>query len=211
MKKLLVATKNQGKLAEFKEFLKDLNFEIISLKDSNITEDVEEDGNTYKENSQKKALFFSKLTNLPTIADDGGIEISALNNEPGIKSRRWLGFEATDGQLIEHMLKISKQLPKENRKAFFRTVVSFALPTGKVWSVKGEVEGIIAQKPYLKLLTGYPYRSFFYIPKIKKYYHENQLSKKEERLYNHRYKAMQKLLPIISRSLGLKEFSDKKL
>ncbi|MGA2968005.1 MAG: non-canonical purine NTP pyrophosphatase, partial [Candidatus Levyibacteriota bacterium] len=94
--RLLIATKNQGKVGEFKEFLKDLPFEIVSLKDISIKEDIEENGKTYQENSQKKALFFAKLTSLPTIADDGGIEIVALNNDPGIKSRRWLGHEATD-------------------------------------------------------------------------------------------------------------------
>jgi XTP/dITP diphosphohydrolase len=197
--KLLIATKNQGKVGEFKEFLKELPFEIVSLKDLNITEDIEEDGKTYKENSQKKALFFAKLSNLPTIADDGGIEIVALQNQPGIKSRRWLGYEATDEEIIQHMLKVSKGLPKDNRQAFFKTVVTFALPNGKVWSVNGEVEGVISDKPYLKLLQGYPYRSFFFLPGINKFYHEGELSKEEERLYNHRYKAVQKLLPIIKK------------
>lgn len=201
--KLLIATKNKGKLTEFKEFLKDLPFEIISLADLNIKEDIEEDGKTYQENSQKKALFFTKLTNLPTLADDGGIEISALGGAPGIRSRRWLGFEATDEELINHMLKISKELPDNNRKAVFRTVVSFAMPTGKIWSVEGKVEGIISKKPLLKILKGYPYRSFFFLPKINKFYHESELSKKEERLYNHRYKAITKLKPTIKKQLGL--------
>jgi len=203
MKKLLIATKNQGKLGEFKEFLKDLPFEIVSLKDLNINQDIEEDGKTYRENSQKKAAFFAKLSGYPTIADDGGIEISALNNQPGIKSRRWLGFEATDEEIINHMLKVSKQLPKDNRKAFFRAIVSFALPNGKIWSAFGEVEGVISDKPYLKLLKGYPYRSFFFLPAINKFYHESELSKEEERLYNHRYKAVNKLKSIIIRESGL--------
>lgn len=197
--KLLIATKNQGKVGEFREFLKDLPVKIISLKDLGITEDVEEDGKNYLENSQKKALFFSKLTNLPVIADDGGIEIDALDGAPGIKSRRWLGYEATDEEIIQHMLKVSEELPENNRKAMFRAIVSFALPSGKIWSVEGKVNGIISKKPLLKLLKGYPYRSFFYIPKINKFYHESELSKEEERLYNHRYKAVQKLLPTIKK------------
>ncbi|MDO8639537.1 MAG: hypothetical protein Q7R53_01295, partial [bacterium] len=60
-----------------------------------------------------------------------------------------------------------------------------------------EIEGIISKKPYLKLLKGYPYRSFFYLPEIQKYYHENELTKEEEKIYNHSYKAIQKLKPII--------------
>lgn len=195
--KLLIATKNQGKVGEFKQFLKELPFEIVSLADLKITQDIEEDGRTYRENSQKKAKFFAKLSGLPTVADDGGIEIVALGNQPGIHSRRWLGHEATDEELVSHMLKISKQLPKDNRRAFFKTIVTFALPNGRVWSVSGEVEGVISEKPYLKLLKGYPYRSFFFLPKINKFYHEGELSNEEQRLYNHRYKAVQKLLPVI--------------
>jgi XTP/dITP diphosphohydrolase len=197
--KLLIATKNQGKVGEFKEFLKDLPFEIISLKELGITEDVEENGKNYLENSQKKALFYAKLSKLPVISDDGGIEIDALNGAPGIKSRRWLGYEATDEEIIKHMLKVSKELPENNRKAIFRAIVSFALPSGKIWSVEGKVNGIISKKPLLKILKGYPYRSFFFIPKINKFYHESELSKEEERLYNHRYKAVKKLLPIIKK------------
>ncbi len=204
MKKILVATTNSGKLKEISNFLSDLPLEIVSLKDLEITDDVEETGKTYRANSRKKAIFYAKKSSLPAISDDGGLEIDYLNGEPGVRSRRWLGYEASDDELIKHMIKIAKTLPKDNRKAYFRTVVSFALPDGSVWSVKGEVEGIIAKKPYLKLLKGYPYRSFFYIPKIKKYYHENQLSKEEERVYNHRYKAIRKLLPIISKVLSIK-------
>jgi len=197
--KLLIATKNQGKVGEFKEFLKDLSLEIVSLKDLGIKEDVEEDGKTYLENSQKKALFYARLTGLPVIADDGGIEIAALNGAPGIKSRRWLGFEATDEQIIEHMIKVSKELLENNRKALFRAIVSFALPDGSVWSVEGKVNGVISKKPLLKILKGYPYRSFFFIPKINKFYHESELSKEEEKIYNHRYKAVKKLLSTIKK------------
>lgn len=203
MKKLLIATKNEGKLKEFKNFLSELPLKILSLKDLKIKENFKETGKTYLQNSTAKALFYARLSDLPTIADDGGIEIEALNFKPGIKSRRWLGHEATDEELIIHMIKISKGLPNNNRKAFFRTVVSFALPNGKIYSSRGEIEGIIAKKPYFKLLKGYPYRSFFYLPKIKKYYHENQLTNKEQKLYNHRYKAIQGLKPIIRKELGI--------
>lgn len=203
MKKLLIATENPGKFKELKNFLSHLPLKIVSLRDLKIKEEIEETGKTYKENSEKKALFYAKVSNLPTIADDGGIEISALNGEPGIKTRRWFGYEATDKELISHMKKLAKELPGNNRKAYFKTVVSFSLPSGKVWSAEGEVEGIIAKNPYKKYLKGYPFRSFFYLPKIKKYYHENELSEKEEKLYNHRYRAINKLKPIIIKELEL--------
>lgn len=203
-KKLLIATKNPGKIAEIKSFLKDLPFEIISLKDAGINNDVEETGKTYKANSRKKALFYAKLSGFPTISDDGGLEIKALNGAPGVKSRRWLGHEATDKELIKHMIKIAKELPDNNRTAYFKTVVTFAIPNGKYFQAEGKVRGEIAKKPLLKLLKGYPYRSFFFLPEINKFYHESQLLKKEERVYNHRYKALTKLKPIIIKVLGLK-------
>lgn len=202
-KKLLIATTNPGKLREYKEFLSDLAVELVSLKDIGIIDDIEEKGKTYKENSQKKSVFYAKKSGLPAVSDDGGLEIDALEGAPGIKSRRWLGFEASDEELINHMLKVSKELPDNNRRATFRLVVSLALPNGKVWSQMGKVEGIIAKKPHMKLSHGYPYRSFFYLPKIKKYYHENELTPDEERMYNHRYKAIYKLKFIIQRELKL--------
>lgn len=201
MQKLLIATTNSGKFFEIKNFLKDLPVQLVSLSDVNISDDVEETGKTYKENSQIKALFYSKKSGLPAVADDGGLEIEELLGAPGIHSRRWIGHSATDEELIEHLEKVSKTLKK--RTAYFRTVVSFALPDGLIFSSKGEVKGIIAKKPLVKLTEGYPYRSFFYLPEIKKYYHESELSKEEEKEYNHRYKAVRKLIPVIKKELCL--------
>lgn len=197
MQQLLIATTNKGKIVEIGEFLKDLPVNLISLKDVGITQDVEETGKTYEENSQKKALFYAKISGLPSVSDDGGLEISAFNGAPGIKSRRWLGYEAEDEELIKYMKKVAKELPENNRGAKFVTVVSFALPSGKVWSGRGEVTGIIAREPHLKFLKGYPYRSFFYLPEIKKFYHENELSKEDMKRYYHRYKAIEKLKSVI--------------
>jgi len=203
MKKILIASKNPGKVKEFQIFLKDLPLKIVSLSDLGISGDVEEDSSTYIENSQKKALFYANKSKLPAIADDGGLEIAALNYEPGVLSRRWLGHEATDEELIEHMKKVSGELPDNNRRAWFRTVVSFALPNGRVISQEGSVEGIISKKSEHNPLEGYPFRSFFYLPKIKKYYHEMDLTPQEEKEYNHRYIAVDKLIPIIKKELEL--------
>ncbi|EKD64630.1 MAG: hypothetical protein ACD_50C00333G0001, partial [uncultured bacterium] len=91
MKKLLIATTNPGKLREYRDFLSDLPVKLVSLKDIGITDDMEETGKTYEENSRAKAIFYAKKSNLPAISDDGGLEINALKGEPGIRSRRWLG------------------------------------------------------------------------------------------------------------------------
>lgn len=205
LRKILIATRNPGKFKEIKSFLEDLPIKIISLNDLKIKDSVLEDGKTYKENSGKKAIFYAKLSGLPTIADDGGIEIDALGGEPGVRSRRFFANrekEATDEVIIEKMVKLVNKLPQNKRGARFKTVVTFALPDGKSFSAVGIVRGIL-KEPHLKLLHGYPYRSFFYIPKLKKYYHENQLSEKEMKVYNHRWKAISKLKPIIKQELGI--------
>ncbi len=201
--KLLIATKNPGKLEEISNFLKDLNLNIVSLSEIGIKKDVEETEKTYKENSQKKAIYYAKKSKLPTIADDGGLEIKALGGAPGLKSRRWLGYEGSDEELIEHLKKVVSKIPPNKRQAAFRTVVSFALPDGRIWSVPGRVDGIVTSEPKMKILKGYPYRSFFYIPEIAKFYHESDLTSAEQKLYNHRYKALNKLKPIIKKELGL--------
>ncbi len=203
MQKILIATTNKGKIHELSEFLKDIPIQLVSLKDVGIDADVEEDGQTYKANSQKKALFYAKLSGLPAVSDDGGLEIAYLHGEPGVRSRRWLGYEATDEVLIEHLKKVVYKIPKDKRQAVFTTVISFALPSGEVWSAKGSISGILSEKPEPRLLEGYPYRSFFFLPKLQKFYHESELTPKEMKEYNHRYKAIEKLKPILKKVLGI--------
>jgi len=202
-KKLLIATHNPAKLNELKELLSDLPLELVSLSDVNITKEAEEKGTTYEENSKTKALVYSKKSGLPALSDDGGLEIVALNNEPGVYSKVWLGKNSTEQQLISHMQKVAKQLPDNNRKAYFKVVLSLALPNGKVWSEMGEIEGIIAKKPFIKELKGYPYRSFFFLPQINKYYFETELTPEEQKIYNHRIVAINKLKPILQKTLNI--------
>ncbi len=203
MKKLLIATKNKGKLKEFKNFLSDLPLELVSLTDVGIDIDFEETGKSYAENSENKARFYAKLSGLPALSDDGGIEIGALDGAPGIHSNRWVGEDSTDEKIIEKMTQVALELPDNNRTAYFKAVVTVAFRDGKLIQEEGVVKGEIPKKPLLKLLKGYPYRSFFYLPEIGKYYHEADLSPEEEKLYNHRYKAIQKLKPELRNLLGL--------
>lgn len=196
MKKLLIATKNPGKLKELSAFLQ--KFETVSLSDVGIDDDVEETGKTFEENSKLKAIFYAKKSGLPTLSDDGGLEIDALDGEPGVRSRRWLGYEASDDELKNHLKKVIERLPKNKRSARFTTVLSFAVPDGRVWSERAEVVGELSTNTRGKDLKGYPYRSYFYLPEIKKFYHESDLSESEIEQFNHRHKALSKILPIIS-------------
>lgn len=203
MKKLLIATRNPGKFREIKNLLADLPIEVVSLSDLKIQEDVEETGETYAENAKKKAIFYSKISGLPTLADDSGIEISALGGAPGRNTRRWLGYEMTDEQIIEHLKKLSQELPENNRKATFKCTACLALKTGRTYIGTGEVKGIIAKDYDIRKFPGFPFRSFFYLPKIKKFFFEDNLTDEEQKLYNHRWKAINKLKPIIKKVLSI--------
>ncbi|HEX8931523.1 MAG TPA: non-canonical purine NTP pyrophosphatase [Patescibacteria group bacterium] len=203
MKKLLIATHNPAKLNELRQLLIDLPLELTSLKDVGISEDIEETGTTYEENSQQKALFYAQKSGLVALSDDGGIEIAALNNAPGIHSKRWLGAESTEEELINHMQKVANELPNENRHATFKVTLSLASPKGNVLSVTGEIKGIIAKEPFIQQRKGYPYRSFFFLPQIGKYYFESELTAEEQKKYNHRVIAIEKLKPLLRQELGL--------
>lgn len=197
MKKLLIATRNPGKFREISAFLKDEPVELVSLIDLNIKNDVNEDGLTYKDNAKKKAQFFSNLSGLLTLADDSGVEIDALGGQPGKNTRRWLGYEMTDDEIIEHLYHIAATLPDDNRKAYFTSVVCLAIPSGEVFFSKGRIEGIIAKEPLIKKFPGFPFRSFFSIPQIGKFFFEDEFTDEEQKLYNHRYIAVEGIKPAI--------------
>lgn len=203
MRKLLVATTNQGKLKEFQEFLKDLPLELVSLTDLGITQDFEENGETYEENSEGKARFYAELSGFPALSDDGGIEIDALKGAPGVHSKRWFGDALPDEIMIEKIREATKDIPDHNRGAHFKTVITVVFPNGDKLQEAGQVDGIIAKEPLIKINRGYPYRSFFYLPEIDRYYHESDLSPEQERMYNHRYKAIQKLTPQLLKKIKL--------
>jgi XTP/dITP diphosphohydrolase len=192
MKKLLIATTNPAKFREYNELLKSLPLKLVSLKDLKIKRRPIEDGRNFEENAIKKAKFYSKLTKLITLADDGGLEIDYLKGEPGIKSRRWPGHKATDQELIDFALRKLKGVPWRKRKAQFRVVLALAFPGKKVLTFEGKKRGIILTEPRRKLIPGYPFRSIFYLPEYKKSF--NQLSFKEEIKIGHRHRPITKII-----------------
>lgn len=198
MKKLLIATNNPAKIAEYKIILKNLPLEIITLGDLNIKVSVEEDGKNFEENAIKKAKFYSELTGLPTLAEDGGIEIDHLNGEPGVKSRRWPGYEASDEELIDLTLKKLEGVPLEKRGAQLSIVIALLI-NNEITTSEGAIRGIILEKPVETHIPGYPFRSVFYIPTMKKVFAD--MTEEEEMLVSQRKKAIEKLLPIIKKHL----------
>lgn len=142
MEKILVATNNKGKLKELKEILN--NYELLSLKDINLTIDVDEDGNSFEENSKEKAKTVSEIAKMPCIADDSGLCIDVLDGWPGIYTSRFLGDNATDRQRNENILEKMKDINIENRKAKVVCVVTY-YSNGKYIIAKGELEGRISE------------------------------------------------------------------
>jgi len=201
MRKLLIATANPGKFKEYKILLKNLPIKLVNFKDLGIRKKIREDGKTFEENAIKKAKFYSKLTNIPTLADDGGLEIDYLNGEPGLKSRRWPGREATDAQLVKFCLEKLKEVPWQKRKAQFRVIIALAIPKKNIFVSEGKKRGIITTKPRGKIIPGYPFRSIFYLPQSGKTF--NEISFRREVEIGHRKKAIKKLIPILLGLTGL--------
>ena len=130
-----------------------------------------------------KARFYFDWCHIPSIADDGGLEIDYLNGEPGVKSRRWPGYEATDEELIEMALKKLEGVPPENRTARLRTVGLYYDGKNTV-SRTAAIEGYIVTEYSGSCEKGYPFRSIFRIPQFNKLYQD--LTHKEHEQINHR-------------------------
>lgn len=197
MKELLIATTNSGKLLEYGAIFKEFGLAIktVSLEDLKINQETEETGQTFKENAIEKARFYYDLSGLATLADDAGLEIDYLNGEPGVRSRRWPGYEATDKELIQIALEKLRGIPESQRTAQLRAVVALIFPGhDKIYTFEGVLRGRIAENPITQKIAGYPFRSIF-IPEGE----ERRLGQMS--LIAHRKQAVEKTLPIIKKYL----------
>lgn len=145
MTRLIIATRNMGKVKEIKELLRNRPYEILSLKEAGIDDDVEEDGLSFEENALKKAEAIFNKTGGMVIADDSGLEVDFLNKAPGIYTARFLGEGATDQQRYEGILKLMDGVPEDYRSARFVCAASF-VSGRKSLTVRGTLEGKIALK-----------------------------------------------------------------
>lgn len=198
MKKILIATTNKAKFDEICYFLNDTRFKFLSLEAVNIKSEPEENHPTFRTNAQFKAKYYCRLSGLPTISDDGGLEIDCLNGAPGVMSKRWINGKVTsDRELVDFTLNKLKGINGNKRSARLTTVIALALPNGKIYSYTGSVKGIIAETPYKILTPGFPYRSLLYLPEIHKYYHSREMNIREMEKYNHRGKVLAKMKKIL--------------
>ena len=187
MQKFIVATKNKGKMKEIKEILKDFPFEVVSMEEAGINEDIEETGSTFEENALKKATEIMKLSGEVTLADDSGLEVDYLNGAPGIFSARYAGEGASDADRNNKLLAELKDVPFEKRTARFVCVIAAVWPDGRKIVTRGECHGIIHFKPVGN--NGFGYDPIFFIPEYNRTMAE--LNSELKNKISHRAKAME--------------------
>lgn len=166
MTRLLLATRNRGKLEELKALLRGLPYEMVGPENIGLKLEVDESGKTYAANARLKALAFARASGLLTVADDSGLEVEALGGTPGVLSSRYAGPKATDAGRVACLLDKLKGVPWERRGARFRCVMAIAWPDGRVKLCSGNCRGVIALEP--RGVNGFGYDPVFFLPKFGK-------------------------------------------
>lgn len=193
--KLIIASNNNHKITEIKNICKNFNYEICSLKDENISIDVEEDGATIEENSFKKANEIYKFlkqrgeSNFLVLSDDSGLMVDYLNGAPGVYSKRFSGENSTDEDNLRKVLTLLKEAKDNERNAKMITVLTLMNENGEWKQFLGEVHGEILREKRGE--NGFGYDPIFYIKEKNKSFGE--ISDEEKNSISHRYNALLKL------------------
>jgi len=197
-KQLLIATHNKGKIIEIKEiFGTKLPYKLISLNDLNITADIAENGSSFAENALIKAKFFYNISKIPTIADDSGVFIAALENELGLKTRRWgAGEKATDAEWIDYFL--NRMAPEKDKTADFISTAAF-YDGHQSKTFEGKTNGTITEQLEAEYLPGLPLSAVFKPIGYDQVF--SKLSIDQKNKISHRGKAFQKLLEFLNNYL----------
>jgi len=169
MRRLLIATTNPAKLAEYRLLLRGLELDLVSLADAGISDVPEESGATFEENARIKARFYFERAHTATLADDGGLEIDALGGEPGVRSHRWLdsGSDDSDQALVNEVMRRMKDVPIGQRSARLRATTALIYDDGgrvRERVAEAAIEGVIAERAYPILRAGFPYRAVLFMP-----------------------------------------------
>lgn len=186
MDKIIFATGNEGKMKEVRMILEDLGLPVLSLKDAGITADVEENGTTFEENAQIKAKAIMEMTGALVLADDSGLEVDALDKEPGIYSARYMGHDTSYHIKNQNIIDRLEGKVGEERSARFVCAIAAAFPDGRVLITRGTMEGQIGYEE--KGENGFGYDPIFYLPKYQCY--SAELSLEEKNKLSHRGKAL---------------------
>ncbi len=188
--RLIIATRNKGKLREAKHILRGLRIKLISLDELKANLKIKEDGETFFQNALKKAMAVSKIyPHDLVLGEDSGLEVRYLNNRPGIFSKRYAGKNSTDYRNNLKLLRELKGVKKTQRRACYRCVAVLAKSSKIMKKFEGKLCGIINDKMVGE--NGFGYDPIFYLPKYRKTV--AQLSLKEKNQVSHRAKAFEKL------------------
>lgn len=198
MFELVLATNNKNKIKEIKQILKGLQIRFYTFEDFENIENVIEDGNTFEENAVKKAREIAKQTGKLTLADDSGIEVYVLNNEPGVRSSRYAGENATDMENMMKLLDRMKGFPPERRGARFVCVIALADKENLIGTVTGSCEGIVLNEP--RGGGGFGYDPVFAKLEYGKSFAELDLQVKNR--ISHRANAIEKIRLILERLIN---------
>ena len=186
MKKVVVATKNAGKVAEIAAALASLSVTVQSVGDFGNIPEPEETGVTFTDNALLKASYYAEKTGQPCLADDSGLEVDSLHGEPGVYSARYAGEGATDDDNNQKLLAAIAQYPPTERTARFRCVLAFCDPHGETFTVDGTCDGVILH--CLQGSGGFGYDPLFYMIEYGKTL--AQMSVAEKNSVSHRGKAL---------------------
>jgi XTP/dITP diphosphohydrolase len=186
--KILIATNNRHKVEEIKEILRDTNILLLTLSDLNINIEVEEDKDTLEGNALKKAEEMFRIAKMPTIADDTGLFVDALNGEPGVYSSRYAGENATYDDNCNKLLESMTGIPVGERSAYFKTVVCFYESENNYKLFEGICNGSIDTTK--RGVKGFGYDPLFIPEGFDKTYAE--MDEKEKNAISHRGKAFKK-------------------
>ena len=193
--KLLLATRNPGKLREYSLLFQNAPFQLTTLDEEGIDLEVEEKGRTLQENAELKAAGYAINSRLLVVADDSGLEVDALEGGPGPLSARYAGEGASDRERIMLLLSRLQGVPWEKRLARFRCVIAIGSTSKIVGLCEGECPGVIGFEP--RGDQGFGYDPVFYLPELGKTMAE--LSLDEKNRVSHRGAAARKALQVLER------------
>ena len=194
--KIVLATHNLDKQAEMNNVLSDLSLELLTLNQFPEIDEIQETGSTLLENSFIKARTVFNITGLPSLADDTGLEVDALDGAPGVFSARYAGENVTYEENVKKILNELKYVPLEQRSARFKTVISF-VSSRTEFSTDGLLEGAITTRP--KGSYGFGYDSVFFVKSMGLTLAEISTEKKNE--ISHRAIALKKMKDIIEQTI----------
>lgn len=196
--KIIVATRNAGKVNEFKEMLGRLGYDVESLLDYETAPETDETGSTFEENAELKSREAAAYFGHAVLSDDSGLEVDALDGAPGVYSARFAGEDKSDEANNTLLLEKLADVPTEKRTARFVCALSLAKPSGETLTVRGTMEGMIGLER--KGTNGFGYDPLFIIPSLNQTAAE--LTKSEKASISHRGQALRKLELALTTFLG---------